>query len=79
MFFVFLFVLLFLIFFLQGSVPYDNIEQWKRNLAMLLRDKDKQELISRDKKDRRDFDDIAFLASKMGLYRYVFSFKFMLL
>lgn len=37
---------------------------------MLSRDKDKQELISREKKDRCDIDRIAALASRMGLYRY---------
>ena len=38
---------------------------------MLLRDKAKQELVTREKKDRRDFDKIAALASRMGLYRYL--------
>ena len=42
---------------------------------MLLQDKDNQELISREKKDRRDFEDIAVLASRMGLHRYVYIFK----
>ena len=47
------------------------MEQWKQKLTMLLRDKDKQELLSREKKDRRDFDQIATVANKMGLYRHV--------
>ncbi|XP_060958521.1 uncharacterized protein LOC133030194 isoform X1 [Cannabis sativa] len=52
-----------------GVVPFDSVEQWKRNLTILLRDKDKQELISKEKKDRRNFEKISALASKVGLYR----------
>lgn len=55
----------------QGASPSDNIDDWKRKLTMLLRDKEKQELVSREKKDRRDFEKIAALASRMGLYRYL--------
>jgi ATP-dependent RNA helicase DHX36 len=47
------------------------MNEWKRKLTMLLNDKSKQEVISREKKDRRDFDDIAVLATRMGLYRCV--------
>lgn len=61
-----------LIFLIQGASVSDNIDEWKRRLTMLLRDGKKQELVSREKKDRRDFDDIAALASRMGLYRLVF-------
>lgn len=43
----------------------------------LIRDKDKQELVSREKKDRRDFEQIAALASQMGLHRYIPGFRFM--
>jgi len=46
---------------------------------MLLHDKEKQELISREKKDRRDFEQIAALASKMGLHRWYLVFLDMLL
>ena len=38
---------------------------------MLLRNKDEQELVSRERKDRRDFDHLSAVASRMGLYRYV--------
>lgn len=55
----------------QGASPSDNIDDWKRKLTMLLRDKEKQELVSREKKDRRDFEKIAASASRMGLYRYL--------
>ncbi|XP_004300947.1 PREDICTED: probable ATP-dependent RNA helicase DHX36-like [Fragaria vesca subsp. vesca] len=51
----------------------DNIDEWKRKLTMLLRDDKKQELVSREKKDRRDFDDIAALASRMGLYSHLYA------
>ncbi|WVZ09909.1 hypothetical protein V8G54_014439 [Vigna mungo] len=43
-------------------------EDWKQKLNMLLNDQSKQELVSREKKDRRDFQQIQTLASKMGLY-----------
>ncbi|XP_012075702.1 DExH-box ATP-dependent RNA helicase DExH5, mitochondrial isoform X2 [Jatropha curcas] len=39
---------------------------------MLLRDKEKQELVSREKKDRHDFEQIAALASRMGLYSHLY-------
>lgn len=55
----------------QGSFFSDNIEEWNRKLSMLLRDKEKLELVSREKKDRRDFEQLAVLASRMGLYRYL--------
>ncbi|XP_015579120.2 DExH-box ATP-dependent RNA helicase DExH5, mitochondrial isoform X2 [Ricinus communis] len=48
------------------------LPEWKWKLTMLLRDKEKQELVSRDKKDRRDFDQIAALASGMGLYSQLY-------
>ncbi|KAJ1394208.1 P-loop containing nucleoside triphosphate hydrolase [Sesbania bispinosa] len=35
---------------------------------MLLRNKDEQEVVSREKKDRRDFEQLSALATRMGLY-----------
>ncbi|XP_048318290.1 DExH-box ATP-dependent RNA helicase DExH5, mitochondrial [Ziziphus jujuba] len=55
-----------------GASPSDNINDWKRKLTLLLRDKEKQELVSREKKDRRDFEEIAVLASRMGLYSHLY-------
>lgn len=55
----------------QGASSSENVNSWKWRLNSLLRDKDKQELISREKKDRRDFEQIEALASRMGLYRYI--------
>ncbi|KAK4778731.1 hypothetical protein SAY86_006259 [Trapa natans] len=51
-----------------GQSTLDNIEDWRRRLTMILREKEEQEIVSREKKDRRDFEHIATLASRMGLY-----------
>ncbi|KAL9453325.1 hypothetical protein AB3S75_009013 [Citrus x aurantiifolia] len=56
-----------------GSSPYDNVEDWKQKLTLLLYDKEKQELISREKKDRCDFEQISALASSMGLYSHLYA------
>lgn len=37
---------------------------------MLLRNKDEREVASRERKDRRDFEHLSALATRMGLYRY---------
>ena len=37
---------------------------------MLLRNNDELEVVSREKKDRRDFDQLSALATRMGLHRY---------
>lgn len=55
----------------QGAVASDNAEIWKWKLTALLQNNDIQEVLSREKKDRRDYEQIAALASKMGLYRYL--------
>lgn len=55
----------------QGAATSDNAEAWKWKLTALLHNNDKQEVLSREKKDRRDYEQIAALASKMGLYRYL--------
>ncbi|KAE8077239.1 hypothetical protein FH972_015819 [Carpinus fangiana] len=56
-----------------GDSPSNNVVEWKRKFTMLLHDKEKQELISREKKDRHDFDQISALASRMGLYSQLYS------
>lgn len=48
-----------------------NIDEWKWKLSMLLRSETDQEIISRDKRDRRDYEQVSFLAKRMGLYRYM--------
>ncbi|KAG5532313.1 hypothetical protein RHGRI_026818 [Rhododendron griersonianum] len=55
-----------------GASTCDYIEGWKWKMTTLLRSKEKQELVSRDKKDRLDFEQIAALASKMGLYSHLY-------
>lgn len=54
----------------QSASTAENVDHWKWKLSMLLKNKDKQELISREKKDRRDFDQIAAVAKNMGLYSH---------
>ncbi|KAL3510671.1 hypothetical protein ACH5RR_030072 [Cinchona calisaya] len=56
-----------------GSSSFDNIDAWKWKLTTLLRSKDKQEVVSREKKDRRDYEDIAALASQLGLYSHLYA------
>ncbi|XP_078431159.1 DExH-box ATP-dependent RNA helicase DExH3-like [Wolffia australiana] len=46
----------------------ENVEEWKWKLSLLLRSTDEQEVVSREKKDRRDYEQLAALASRMGLY-----------
>uniref|UniRef100_A0A7N2KKK4 RNA helicase n=2 Tax=Quercus lobata TaxID=97700 RepID=A0A7N2KKK4_QUELO len=58
---------------LPGASPFDNIDEWTRKFTMLLRDKEKQEFVSREKKDRRDFEQISDLASRMGLYSHLYA------
>ncbi|KAL2344743.1 hypothetical protein Fmac_006028 [Flemingia macrophylla] len=55
---------------LPSAFPSD---EWKQKLSMLLDDKSRQELISREKKDRRDFQQIEALASRMGLYSHMYA------
>lgn len=38
---------------------------------MLLRNKDEQEVVSRERKDRRDFEQLSAMAARMGLHRYL--------
>nr|DAD35473.1 TPA_asm: hypothetical protein HUJ06_006113 [Nelumbo nucifera] len=52
----------------QKSSTLDNIDEWKWKLTMLVRNKDEQELVSREKKDRRDFEQLSALATRMSLY-----------
>lgn len=40
---------------------------------MLLRDKEKQEFVSREKKDRLNFEQISALATRMGLYSHLYA------
>ena len=45
-----------------------NIDEWRWKLSLLLRSTGDQEIVSRDKRDRRDYEQIAGLTQRMGLY-----------
>ncbi|KAI3506324.1 hypothetical protein L1887_28681 [Cichorium endivia] len=51
-----------------ASSSVANIDEWKWKLSMLLHSKTEQEIITRDKRDKRDYEQISNLAKKMGLY-----------
>ncbi|XP_020220553.1 DExH-box ATP-dependent RNA helicase DExH3 [Cajanus cajan] len=46
----------------------ENIDEWRWKLTMLLRNNEEQEVVSREKKDRRDFEQLSTIATRMGLY-----------
>ncbi|XP_015690713.1 DExH-box ATP-dependent RNA helicase DExH3 [Oryza brachyantha] len=52
----------------RPSSSVTNIDEWRWKLSMLQRNAEEQEIISRDRRDRRDYDQIANLAKRMGLY-----------
>ncbi|KAK6921676.1 Double-stranded RNA-binding domain [Dillenia turbinata] len=56
----------------QNASTPDNIDEWNHKLNMLICNQDKQELVSREKKDRRDYEQIASLATRMGLYSQLY-------
>lgn len=47
-----------------------NVDEWKWKLGILLANDSEREIVSRDKRDRRDYEQISNLAKRMGLYRY---------
>ncbi|KAL5817928.1 hypothetical protein ACOSQ3_026306 [Xanthoceras sorbifolium] len=51
----------------------ENIDEWRWKLTMLLRNKNEQELVSREKKDRRDFEQLSALATRMGLHSHQYA------
>ncbi|XP_068669692.1 DExH-box ATP-dependent RNA helicase DExH3 [Aristolochia californica] len=52
----------------QASSSVANIDEWRWKLSLLLRNEEEHEIISRDKRDRRDYEQISNLAKGMGLY-----------
>ncbi|XP_057980830.1 DExH-box ATP-dependent RNA helicase DExH3 [Malania oleifera] len=52
----------------SASSSVANIDEWKWKLSLLLRNEHDQEIVSRDKRDRRDYEQISNLANRMGLY-----------
>nr|CAB3472473.1 unnamed protein product [Digitaria exilis] len=57
----------------KGASTLDNVDEWKWKLHMLLRNDDEQEIVSRERKDRRDFEQLAQLADRMGLHSRQYS------
>nr|XP_043640273.1 DExH-box ATP-dependent RNA helicase DExH3 [Erigeron canadensis] len=51
-----------------ASSSVANIDEWKWKLTMLLRSETDQEIVSRDKRDKRDYEQISNVATRMGLY-----------
>ncbi|CAN6445915.1 unnamed protein product [Victoria cruziana] len=60
-------------FIKDSSSTLENIDDWKGKLNMLIRNHDEQEVVSRDRKDRRDYDQIAALAYRMSLHSRQYS------
>ncbi|KAJ0102564.1 hypothetical protein Patl1_05807 [Pistacia atlantica] len=56
----------------QASSTVANIDEWKWKLSVLLRNETDKEIISRDKRDRRDYEQISNLAKRMGLYSQIY-------
>ncbi|KAI4332828.1 hypothetical protein L6164_017705 [Bauhinia variegata] len=52
----------------QASSTVANVDEWKWKLSLLSRSEKDQEIVSRDRKDRRDYEQISNLAKRMGLY-----------
>uniref|UniRef100_A0ACD5TS24 Uncharacterized protein n=1 Tax=Avena sativa TaxID=4498 RepID=A0ACD5TS24_AVESA len=57
----------------KGASTLDNVDEWKWKLHMLLRNDNEQEIMSRERKDRRDFEQLAQLADRMGLHSRQYS------
>ncbi|CAM8917101.1 unnamed protein product [Rhodiola kirilowii] len=56
----------------KGSSSVANIDEWKWKLSLLLRNEVDQEIVSRDKRDRRDYEQISNLAKRMGLFSEIY-------
>ncbi|WCJ19148.1 ATP-dependent RNA helicase putative [Euphorbia peplus] len=52
----------------KASSSVANIDEWKWKLSLLMRSETDHEIVSKDRKDRRDFEQISGLAKRMGLY-----------
>ncbi|KAJ3673266.1 hypothetical protein LUZ60_006640 [Juncus effusus] len=56
----------------KPSCSVANIDEWRWKLSLLQRNNEEQEIISRDKRDRRDYEQISNLAKRMGLYSEIY-------
>ncbi|KAI4324673.1 hypothetical protein MLD38_030140 [Melastoma candidum] len=54
----------------QHGSTLENVEDWKWKFTMLLRNREEVELVSRERKDRRDFDQLSAMATRMGLHSH---------
>ncbi|KAK8916437.1 putative pre-mRNA-splicing factor ATP-dependent RNA helicase [Platanthera zijinensis] len=57
----------------KGTSTLDNVDEWKWKFSMLLRNDTDQELVSRERKDRRDYEHIAIIAERMRLYSHQYA------
>ncbi|PKI60015.1 hypothetical protein CRG98_019603, partial [Punica granatum] len=57
----------------QGQSTLDNVEEWEFKLAMLMRNNAELEVVSREKKDRRDFEHLSAVAARNKLYSRQYS------
>ncbi|XP_059450268.1 DExH-box ATP-dependent RNA helicase DExH3 isoform X2 [Corylus avellana] len=55
-----------------ASSSVANIDEWKWKLSLLQRSEKDQEIVSKDKRDRRDYEQISNLAKRMGLYSEIY-------
>lgn len=55
-----------------ASSSVANVDEWKWKLSLLLRNEKDHEIVSRDKRDRRDYEQISNLAKRMGLYSEIY-------
>jgi ATP-dependent RNA helicase DHX36 len=56
----------------KASSSVANVDEWKWKLGILLANDSEQEIVSRDKRDRRDYEQISNLAKRMGLYSEIY-------
>lgn len=52
----------------KSGSTLDNIEEWRWKFTQLMQNEDQQEVVSRERKDRRDFEHLSELATRMGLH-----------
>ncbi|KNA12189.1 hypothetical protein SOVF_127160 [Spinacia oleracea] len=57
----------------KQSSTLDNIDEWRWKFTTLLRNKAEVEVVSRERKDRRDFEQLSAVATRMGLYSRQYS------
>ncbi|KAA0058112.1 DExH-box ATP-dependent RNA helicase DExH3 [Cucumis melo var. makuwa] len=57
----------------RSSSTLDNVDEWRWKLTMLLRNNEEVEVVSREKKDRRDFEQLSALATRMNLHSRQYS------